>query len=166
MGSIRSTMPRSSSARPPLLFAVLVLVTACGGASQETSQAAPKTPAAPVAKAETAPSGPSQLRRSQVKETIHKGVGYFLQDVTLEDWPVMHQGKFHGFKIRELRGQWGVDLRPGDVVTRVNGMSIEKPEDADLALKSLEKAPALVVDYERDGKAKKLEVPIVEDAAR
>lgn len=105
----------------------------------------------------------SSLRRSQVKRTIAKGLGYFLQEVSVDDYPVMTGGKFHGFKIKAITGDWGVDLRPGDVVTRVNGMAIEHPEDADAALRSLEKAQALRVDFDRDGKARTLELPIVDD---
>ena len=72
----------------------------------------------------------------------------------------MHDGKFHGFKIRTINSQWGVDLKAGDVVTRINGIVPERPEEADAALRALEKAPALKVDFERDGKAKTLELPI------
>ena len=56
-----------------------------------------------------------------------------------------------------------MDIQPGDVVTRVNGMSIEHPEEADAALRTLEKASALRVDFERDGKPRTLELPITED---
>ena len=61
----------------------------------------------------------------KVKQQIAKGLGYFLQNVTVEDWPVMRNGKFYGFKIKSVSAEWSVDLRPGDVVTRVNGMPIE-----------------------------------------
>ena len=105
----------------------------------------------------------TQLRRSQVKKTISRGLGYFLQGVSVEDFPVMKDGRFYGFKIKTISPEWGVDLRPGDVVTRVNGMVIEHPEEADAAMRSLERAGALRVDYERDGKRQILELPIVED---
>ena len=103
------------------------------------------------------------VRRSQVKATITKGLGYFLQNVTVEDYPVMRGNKFYGFKIKAISAELGVDIQPGDVVTRVNGMSIEHPEDADAAMRSLEKASALKVDFERDGKPRTLELPITED---
>ena len=118
---------------------------------------APTTTAAAVAPRITS------LRRSDVKQQIAKGLGYFLQNVTVEDWPVMRNGKFYGFKIKAVSADWGVDLRPGDVVTRVNGMPIGHPEEADAALRSLEKAKALRVEFDRDGKPSTLELPITED---
>ena len=142
-----------------------VAFPACGEAppakSAQTSTAAPAT--APTTTAAVVVERTTALRRSQVKQTIGKGLGYFLQNVTVEDYPVMKGGKFHGFKIRAISAELGVDLRPGDVVTRVNGMPIEHPEEADAAMRALEKAPALRVDYERGGKPQVLELPIREE---
>ena len=151
--------------RLPFALALTALL-ACGDreALQEpkgphdvaTSAAAP--PDGPTAK----PVAVTALKRAAVKETIAQGLGVFLQNVTVEDWPVMHEGKFYGFKIRTMNPDWSVDLRPGDVVTRINGIVPEHPEEADTALRSLEKAKSLKVDFERDGKAKTLELPIVD----
>jgi type II secretory pathway component PulC len=145
------------------LALVSLLACACGestppprAARSETSPPKGDAPAPRLAKPVTS------LRRAQVKETIAQGLGMFLQNVTVEDWPVMHDGKFYGFKIRTINPAWGVDLKPGDVVTRVNGVVPEHPEEADAALRSLEKAASLKVDFEREGKAKTLELPIVD----
>jgi type II secretory pathway component PulC len=146
---------------------VALLVTACG----ETTPlaASPHLPTARSARststegAVTSPVTPiTSLRRAQVKETIAQGLGVFLQNVTVDDWPVMHDGKFYGFRIRTLNTAWGVDLRPGDVVTRINGIVPEHPEEADAALRSLEKATTLRVEFEREGQPKTLELPIVD----
>ena len=147
------------------VLALSVASVACGGGAPPgrapqagaTGGATPTTPAAPV------PSRTSSLRRTQVKQTIARGLGYFLQGVSVEDDPVMSGGKFHGFKIKAITGDWDVDLRPGDVITRVNGMVIEHPEQADTALRSLAMAQALRVDFDRDGKPRTLELPIVDD---
>ncbi|HVH47103.1 MAG TPA: hypothetical protein VM925_32395 [Labilithrix sp.] len=145
---------------------LLLLAAACGGNARPS--AAHEAAGRPQSAGETtaggtAPARPiTSLKRKAVKETIAQGLGAFLQNVSLEDWPVMHDGKFHGFKIRTINPQWGVDLKPGDVVTRVNGIVPEHPEEADAALRSLEKAGSLKVDFERDGKAKTLELPIVD----
>ena len=91
-----------------------------------------------------------------------------MQKVALDDQPVMKEGSFYGFRIARLHdpGFWnGVDLRPGDVVMRVNGMPIEHPEEALEAFHSLEVASELRVAYERDGAARELAYPIVEDEA-
>lgn len=151
------------SMRSILPAALALSVMACA-----ESTPTPKSVEATPAKA-SAPSGPAaapapitSLKRAAVKETIAQGLGAFLQNVTVEDWPVMHNGKFYGFKIRSLNPDWSIDLKPGDVVTRINGIVPEHPEEADAALRSLEKARALKVDYERDGKAKTIELPIVD----
>ena len=147
-----------------LLPATLVLfAAACGGSKPpakgvDAAQTPPKTETAATA----APKPVTSLKRAAVRETIAHGLGAFLQNVTVEDWPVMQEGKFHGFKIRSINADWAIDLKPGDVVTRINGIVPEHPEEADAALRALDKAPALKVDYERDGKAKTLELPIVD----
>ena len=146
------------------LAAALALATlACGESPPPKAPSSEAPSTAPTTTAAAAPITTTSLKRSGVKRTIAKGLGYFLQEVTVEDYPVMTGGKFHGFKIKAITGDWGVDLRPGDVVTRVNGMSIEHPEDADAALRSLEKAKSLKVDFDRDGKPLSLELPIVDD---
>jgi type II secretory pathway component PulC len=153
--------------RSLLVPALVVLsVDACGEPTPPamTVNDVSKTGAPPLV--DTRSAGPAKpitsLKRARVRETIAQGLGAFLQNVTVDDWPVMQEGKFHGFKIRTINTEWGVDLRPGDVVTRVNGIVPEHPEEADAALRSLDKAPALKIDYERDGKAKTLELPIVD----
>jgi type II secretory pathway component PulC len=95
------------------------------------------------------------------------GPGAFLQKVALDDHPVFAAGKFHGFRIAALQADsfTGVDLKPGDVVTRVEGMPIEHPEEAIEAFNALEVASELRVDYERDGVARMLRYRIVDDEA-
>ena len=63
--------------------------------------------------------------------------------------------------LSESRWQ-GVDLVPGDVITRVNGMPIEQPTDAHAAFESLRSADKLVVSYLRDGKERELSYSIIE----
>jgi type II secretory pathway component PulC len=147
--------------------AAVVLLTACGESSPPPKspggESKPPTSASASASGGNATPKPvTSLRRAQVKEMISQGLGMFLQNVTVDDWPVMREGKFHGFKIKTLNPEWGVDLKPGDVVTRVNGIVPEHPEEADAALRALEKATSLKVDFEREGKARTLELPIVD----
>jgi general secretion pathway protein C len=154
--------------RPATVLALCLVSlasAACGETPPaKTAQAAPPpTATAPTTTAAAVAPRTTSLKRSQVKQGIARGLGYFLQNVTVEDYPVMHGNKFYGFKIKTISAELGVDLQPGDVVTRVNGMSIERPEEADAAMRSLEKAPSLKVDYERNGKPMTLELPITED---
>jgi type II secretory pathway component PulC len=159
-------LPRS--ALVAVLSACSLASVACGETPPaKTAQTAPASQAspevAPTTTAAAVPAKTTSLRRSQVKQGIARGLGYFLQNVTVDDYPVMRGNKFYGFKIRAISAELGVDLQPGDVVTRVNGMPIEHPEEADAAMRTLEKATALRVDFERDGKPRTLELPIIDD---
>lgn len=148
-------------ARSVTVLAALTGLVGCGGSSPAKSAEA-TTGAAPMTTSAT--SDKLTLKRSRVRAAIGQGLGAFLQNVSVEDWPAMKDGKFYGFKLRSIRNEWGVDLKPGDVILRVNGMPIEHPEEADAAMRALDKAPSLRVDYEREGKPRVLEIPIVEDA--
>ncbi|MBV9948909.1 MAG: hypothetical protein JOZ69_18820 [Myxococcales bacterium] len=106
------------------------------------------------------------IPRSIIRAAVAQGLGAFLQHVELDDKPVRVAGRFHGFRITALRGPtyWsGVDLKPGDVVTRINGFPIERPEQAQTAFESLAVASELRVSYERDGEPRELVYPIVDD---
>jgi general secretion pathway protein C len=100
-----------------------------------------------------------------VHTAVTDGLGVFLQRVEVDDQPVMVGGKFHGFRIAALKDAdfWsGVDLKAGDVVTSVNGFPIERPEQAQTALDSLEVASELRVAFERDGQPHELVYAIVD----
>jgi type II secretory pathway component PulC len=158
--------------RAALVFCFASSLAACGGAAATTKTAsssapavAPPPPAQPPPVTE-APAGDHVVRRSVVRSAVKAGLGYFLQKVVLEDEPVRKGGQFHGFRIAALRdsGFWaGVDLQPGDVVTHVNGMPIEHPEEALEAFRALEIASELRVQYERNGAERELRFPIVDD---
>ncbi|MGD0526969.1 MAG: hypothetical protein ABSE49_17625, partial [Polyangiaceae bacterium] len=109
--------------------------------------------ARPVAPAAPAPLDEHHLARSVLRDVLAQGLGTFLQHVEVADQPVLSGGKFHGFRIAALRDSFwqGVDLKPGDVIVRVNGFPIERPEQAQTAFESLDVSSELRVDYERDG---------------
>jgi len=70
-------------------------------------------------------------------------------------------GKFTGWRMVGLPEEWkDVDLRPGDIVTRVNGLAIETPDDAWEAWKSVAKAVDLRITLTRDGGQRQLVLPI------
>ncbi|HEY3233220.1 MAG TPA: hypothetical protein VGJ84_00800 [Polyangiaceae bacterium] len=100
--------------------------------------------------------------RDDVLGIVNAGVGRFLQRVEVE--PNFRAGAFEGFRILRLKPEpwWqGVDLKPGDVVTRVNGIVIEKPTDAYAALESLRTADRLSVAYLRAGAPRELSYRII-----
>jgi type II secretory pathway component PulC len=147
------------SAPPP------VPVSAAASLSALAVQASSRAPTpSPATTPQAAPTPDHVLSRTAVHEVVSQGLGAFLQRVELDDQPVRVGGKFHGFRIAKLRGNdfWsGVDLKPGDVVSGVNGFPIERPEQAETAFESLEVASELRVAYERDGQARELSFPIV-----
>jgi type II secretory pathway component PulC len=151
-----------------LLGALAVTLCQCGGATPAPSEPAPGASAKPAAPSAVVapPASDHRLKRSAVHAAIAQGLGAFLQHVDLDDAPVRVGGRFRGFRIAALRDAafWsGIDLKPGDVVTRVNGFPIERPEQAQTAFESLEVASELRVSYERDGEPRELVYPIVDD---
>jgi S1-C subfamily serine protease len=137
----------------------------CGGAEVAPVPAsAPVTPR--VAPPGAAAIGDHKLTRSTVHEAVTMGLGAFLQNVTIDDQPVRVAGKFHGFRIASLSSApfWStVDVKPGDVVTGINGLPIERPEQAQTAFESLEVASELHVSLERDGQPHDLVLAIIDD---
>ena len=93
------------------------------------------------------------IDRSELVPVLDAGLGSYLQNV--ETQPEFHQGVFVGFRIVSLfpgeLSYASLDLRPGDIVTRVNGRSIERPEQAVAVWEALRTASNLVVHYERGG---------------
>ncbi len=153
-------------ARTHLLALVLALV-ACGGASAPRPvPPAPKPASGTMPTAAGSRTRPNVIARSAVRAVVAQGLGAFLRRVEVDDQPVFVGGKFHGFRIALLRDAefWnGVDLRPGDVVTRINGLPIERPEQAQIAFESLPSARELRVSYDRDGKPREIVYPIVDE---
>jgi type II secretory pathway component PulC len=156
-----------SMGKPKAVIALFpLLILGCGG--EAPAPTAPHTVAAPMAPAGKAGASAlpaNAIARSSVQAVLSAGPGAFLQSVSIDEHPVFLGGKFHGFRIAALQGEsWrGIDLRPGDVVTRVNGFSIEHPEDAAEAFYSLRVASELRVEYERDGEPHELRFGIVDD---
>jgi hypothetical protein len=141
-----------------LLFVLGIALSACGGAEPEP----PVVPATRV----TAPGperAPGTLWRDEIVATIDAGLGTFLQRVEVE--ASLPNGRFEGFRIVALhpREFWrGVDLQQGDVVTRVNGMPIERETDAYDAFQALRSASELRVSILRGGAPRALVYRIVD----
>ncbi|HTQ05926.1 MAG TPA: hypothetical protein VMI54_18825 [Polyangiaceae bacterium] len=146
------------------ILAGLCFCTACGG-SAPAPVPPPRVAVAPAPPARVpAPRGPlTTLKRSDVVSVIDSGFGNFLQRVQVE--PSLADGRFRGWTIVDLRptGFWeAVDLKPGDVVTSVNGLPIERETEAFDAFESLRTADALAVAFVRDGAAHTLAYRIVD----
>ena len=140
---------------------LLGLLVGCGGAPPPV---APKS----VAKAPVVQKAPEQrppqgaLFREDVNALIERGFPEFLRRVEVE--PRLVDGQFRGWSIIDLspREFWsGVDLKPGDIVTRVNDLPIERETEAFDAFESLKQSDALRVAYQRDGQSRVLEYKII-----
>jgi hypothetical protein len=139
----------------------------CGPSYPESEYPSAPPAGVTVSDDDYAPAPPGALWRKDVDEVIEGGLGKFLQRADLR--PEVHEGTFVGFRVVELRppAWWqGVDLVPGDVVTRVNGMPIEQPTDAHAAFEALRKSDKLVVSYLREGQPRELIYSIIEKPAR
>jgi S1-C subfamily serine protease len=97
---------------------------------------------------------------------VERGFPQFLQKVEVS--ADVRDGKFAGWVVRALYPMdfWaGVDLQPGDVVTKVNGLPVERETQAYDVFQALKSAPRLVVSYVRDGTPRTLSFEIVERPA-
>ncbi len=146
------------------LSGVLGLLAGCG-ADPVVPVAAPKPVVqAPVATAPVVAQPPKgALFRSDVNALIDRGFPDFLQHVDVE--PRLVDGQFRGWSIVNLAPSdfWsGVDLKPGDIVTRVNDLPIERETEAFDAFESLKQSDALRVAFQRGGENHVLEYKIVD----
>jgi type II secretory pathway component PulC len=147
----------------PSPFLLVALLAGCGGSSPP-----PESPKPRVAAAEASPPPPSEpqpkdkVARASVDAALKAGLGKFLANLDVE--PHLEQGKFVGWKIVELRGSmWeGVDLKVGDIVTRVNGFKIEREHEANAAFKSLAVASEIRVNLIREGQPTEVRFAIEE----
>ena len=144
---------------------VLSVFLAGCGAEAVPPPAAPHAAAKPaaVAKAEAPRPPKGALFRQDVDAVVDSGFARFLQLVDVE--PRLVDGQFRGWSIVNLspRDFWsGVDLKPGDVVTRVNDLPIERETEAYDVFESLKQSDTLRVAFQRDGLSHLLEYRIVQ----
>ena len=108
---------------------------------------------------------PGVLKRTALVREINAGLPRWLQGVEGDRMLANH--KFQGWLVKSLHPgdpcYQDVDLRSGDVVLKVNGKSIEKPEQAFDVAESLRTAPAITVEYLRDGKPRQFSIPVSEE---
>ena len=158
--------------RSASLLALVGCALGCGHSSARQTYVSDDTTGGEFAAAHEAlePTGSSlrvssgTIRRAAIISVLDRGLGRFLQGVRVD---AAKDGKrFVGFRLLDLYSGTPafqkVDLVPGDVVTAVNTLSVERPEQALRAFESLRTAPALIVDYLRDGQERRLKF-VIED---
>jgi S1-C subfamily serine protease len=117
---------------------------AAGGESSKTLRPQPG-----IVSAETPYLG--VIDRAGLSVIIEQGLGRVLARVKLS--PVMLRGKFQGFRIDGVDPAWAAaGLLVNDVVLRLNGQPIERPEQAMVAFESLRVASELALELSRDGR--------------
>lgn len=108
---------------------------------------------------------PGVLKRAPLVRLLDAGLPRWLQGV--EGDRALANHRFQGWLVKSIYPDdpcyRDLDLRPGDIVQKVNGKSIERPEQAFDVAESLRTAPTLVVEYLRDGKPRRLSLEIASD---
>ncbi len=107
---------------------------------------------------------PNVLRREVVVRTVEAGLGRWIAGGVDVD-PGIRGGRFRGWIVRSLPPgpcYQQVDLKPGDLVLRVNGRGVEKPDEANDVFSALRTASSLIVDYVRDDKPRQVKLAITD----
>jgi S1-C subfamily serine protease len=146
-----------------LLAPALAFALAACSSGEAPPPRAPAPPAASAAAAAPAPPAapPGHLLRAEVDRVLTtQGPPWVLRRILSEE-VMKSDGKFAGWRMVGLPEEWrGIDLRPGDVVTRVNGLPLETPDQAWEAWKSVAKATEIRISLVRDGGPRELTIPI------
>lgn|GEM_PF-4262966 len=108
--------------------------------------------------------GARGVKRSALGRTLDAGLGTWLRGIDVE--AKLERGHFQGWLVRSLYDGdpcWAdVDLRAGDIVTRINRRPIERPEQAQIVWTGLRASREIVVDYLRDGQPRTLKFLVVD----
>jgi type II secretory pathway component PulC len=134
----------------------------CGGSTE--SMAVEETrdllAAGEDAPAAGTPVEPGTIRRADLDALLAAGPGALLTRV--ETAPVHQAGRFVGFRITGFPqgAPRAIDLRAGDVVLRVNGHGVERPEQYFEAFRTLAGAAEIRFEILRDGEPMELLYPI------
>lgn len=146
---------------------LLAATFGCSGARTESKRPSSATSESLPMPAESMSVPPlTELTRVEVDEALRAGLPKFLQELRLE--AALEAGKFVGFRVVGFadRQKWaGVGLEIGDVVTKVNELPIERPEQAYVAFLALRTRSSLDVVYFRSGREMRLSLPIVGESA-
>jgi len=88
------------------------------------------------------------------RSSLHlDNMGDFMKQMRLE--PVMAGDKAQGFRVSQIKPggiMSKIGIINGDVIKSINGMRIEKPENAYQAYQSLSKESSIIVEVERGGR--------------
>lgn len=149
---------------PPMrsvAFALAACLVACSSAQEEPKTPKDASPAvdAQADKAAKDEAPPGTVARKALDSVLLRRPPYVLSRVQMEE--VLKQNKFIGWRLTSFPADWDkTGLQPGDVVTDVNGVALEKPEDLWTAWLALAVASEIRIGFERDGKPASTSVKI------
>lgn len=104
------------------------------------------------------------IDRAGLRAIIDQGLGRVLARLQLS--PVLVKGKFQGFRVNQIDSAWAASgVAVNDVVLRLNGAPIERPEQALAAFESLRVASELALELSRDGQTMALRYRIEDSAS-
>ena len=110
-----------------LLLTVLMVFSVTGCATHH------QTPTGTLTLVKATPTPPAErfvIERKRYDEALTKGAAWFIQQVQVR--PFIDRGRFRGFMLESTFPRSATpedsELQPGDVVQRVNGQSIERPD--------------------------------------
>ncbi|HKA87438.1 MAG TPA: hypothetical protein VKE22_07210 [Haliangiales bacterium] len=143
------------------------LVLACGSATPSPAKAplieeparAPSPPPPPPPRPARA-----ELTRTALNAALDAGPGAFLAKVRVV--AARSAGRFLGWEIEALWPGAAVGLERGDIVTAVNGRTLERPEALPALYQELRGASEVVVEFRRGLERRMARFPVVEDAGK
>jgi hypothetical protein len=144
----------------PLL---LVACLACGPAPRPQTLSPASVPASAPA---SRPARTGVITRAELKGFLDRGMPAFIANVVVDRYPRARAQRFRGWRIVEFfPGDArfnNVDIKPNDVILRINERSIERPDQFVAVWESLKPAKELVVETQRAGKVRVLRWRIVD----
>jgi S1-C subfamily serine protease len=163
-----ATPPRTSAALSPAGAAATQSGTSTGDGAPSPEGAAPpgeaprRTPR--TASAGEVLAGPGRITRRALDAVLDRGLGAFLGRLELE--PAREGDRFVGYRLVAYRRPGDAlaesGLQPGDVLTRVNGQAVVRPEHAFTVWQALRVASGVSVEYLRAGRRRELRFEIVD----
>jgi hypothetical protein len=153
------------------LVGLILLATACSGAQHPTDTGdRPPGPEGSGGGGEPGPPPTSsttpEVSRAGLAHILGESPGHFFGLVEVEGVGDESGSRFQGWRIVSLptdTPSW-LDVRVRDVVTSVNGMGLERPEDAQRVYELLRVASEVRIDLLRDGEARVVRIPVVDES--
>ena len=154
----------------PTGLIVLCLLLSCSGSQSDTATADDSADlgGSTLAHGDVPPSAESttpEVSRAGLAHILGESPGHFFGLVHVEGVGA-EGGSFAGWRIESLptdTPSW-LDVRVGDVVTSVNGMPIERPEEAQQVYEALRVASEVRIELTRGDERRAVRIPIVDAA--